>query len=142
MHCGLSPRTRAAFKLTWMKAFCLLVSLVLLLSSAIAADSSWQYGRIVDIRKSVNTRTKAWVVNTPINDEVTVCTISIHVGNSVFAGSYKLSAEDAAPPPEWAARYPVKVQMQGDTMFVRAPTAEVRLHIIQHKAARPMEPLT
>lgn len=120
----------------------LLVSTILFLSCAFAADSSWQYGRIVDIRKTVNTRTKAWVVNTPISDEVTVYTISVHVQNSVFAGTYELSAGDAAPPPEWTAKYPVRVQMQGDAMFVRAPTAEVRLHIIQHKAARPMEPLT
>jgi hypothetical protein len=124
-----------------MKPLRLLASIVLFLACAFAADS-WQYGRIVDIRKSTNSRTKAWVVNTPITDEITVYTISVHVQDSVFAGTYELSPQDAAPPPEWTTKYPVRVQMQGDTMFVRAPTAEVRLHIIQHKAARPMEPLT
>jgi PEGA domain-containing protein len=126
-----------------MKPSRLLVCLVLFLFSAFAADSSWQYGRIVEVRKSVNSRTKAWVVNTPITDETTVYTLSVHVQNSVFAGSYELTPDEAAPPPEWTAKYPVRVQMQGETMFVRGPTAEVRLHIIQHKAAvRPMEPLT
>lgn len=125
-----------------MKPSRLLFCVLLFISSGFAADSLWQYGRIVDVHKSVNTRTKAWVVNTPIGDEVTVYTISVHVENSVFAGTYELSPEDAAPPPEWTAKYPVRVQMQGETMLVRAPTAEVRLHIVQHKAARPMEPLT
>jgi len=125
-----------------MKASPLLVSVLLFMSAAFAAGPAWQYGRIVDIRKSTNTRTRAWVVNTPITDEVTVYTISVHVQNSVFAGTYELSPDQPAPPPEWTARYPVQVQMQGETMLVRAATGEVQLRIIQHGAARPMEPLT
>lgn len=125
-----------------MKASRLLVSIVLFLYCAFAADPSWQYGRIVDVRKSVNSRTKAWVVNTPITDEVTVYTIWVHLQDSVLAGNYELSADDAAPPPEWTTKYPVKVQVQGDTMYLRAPTAEVRLHIVQRKSARAMLPLT
>lgn len=107
-----------------------------------AADSAWQYGRIVDVRKSVNSHTKAWVVNTPITDEVTVYTIWVHLQNSVLAGTYELSPEFAAPPPEWTTKYPVKVQVQGDTMYLRGPTAEVKLHVIQRKAARAMLPFT
>lgn len=118
--------------------------LLLLLASLplVAADSPWQYGRIVDVHKSVTSKTKAWVVNTPISEEQTTYTIWVHLENSVVAGSYELSPEESAPPVEWTAKYPVKVQIQGDTMYLRSPTGDLSLHITQRKNARPMLPLT
>ena len=106
------------------------------------ATSSWQYGRIIQIQKSVNSRTKAWVVNTPITDEVTVYTIWVHLENSVVTGTYELSPENSPPPPEWTTKYAVKVQVQGDTMYVLGPTAYVRLHITKRQPAAEMLPLT
>ncbi len=125
-----------------MKPVRLLVCAILFIVCAFAADSSWQYGRIVQIQKSVNSRTKAWVVNTPITDEVTVYTIWVHLENSVVTGTYELSSENSAPPPEWTTKYAVKVQVQGDTMYVLGPTASVRLHIIKQQQAAQMLPLT
>jgi hypothetical protein len=107
-----------------------------------AAEPPWQYGRIVDVRKSVSSRTKAWVVNTPITEDVTFYTIWVHLQDKVLTGNYELSPGDSAPPEEWITKYAVKVQLQGDTMYLRGPTGAVRLHIIQRKAARPMLPLT
>ncbi len=107
-----------------------------------AADQPWQYGRIVDERKSVTSRTKAYVVNTPITEDLTAYTIWVHLQDKVLTGNYELSPGDSAPPQEWITKYPVKVQVQGDTMYLRAPTGDVRLHIIQRKTARPMLPLS
>jgi PEGA domain-containing protein len=120
------------------------ILLLILLSSDLhaAAQPTWQYGRIVDVRKSVTSRTKAYVVNTPITEDVTVYTIWVHLQDKVLTGNYELSPGDSAPPQEWITKYPVKVQLQGDTMYLRAPTGDVRLHIIQRKAARAMLPLT
>jgi len=118
------------------------IILTLLVCAGAGLADSWQYGRIVQVQKSVNSRTKTWVVNTPITDEVTVYTIWVHLTDSVLTGTYELSSDASAPPPEWTTKYPVKVQVQGDTMYVRGPTAEVRLHIIQRKAAAQMLPLT
>lgn len=125
-------------KRLWTILLLLLASLPL----AVAADSPWQYGRIVDVRKSVTSKTKAWVVNTPITEEQTVYTVWVHLQNTVLAGNYELSPEESAPPVEWTTRYPVKVQIQGDTMYLRSPTGDLRLHITQRKNARPMLPLT
>lgn len=124
-----------------MKSSRLLVCTFLFAACAFAT-SSWQYGRIIQIQKSVNSRTKAWVVNTPITDEVTVYTIWVHLENSVLTGTYELVPEDSAPPPEWTTKYAVQVQVQGDTMYVRGPTAQVRLHITKRQAAAEMLPLT
>jgi len=119
----------------------LLVVLVLSSVPLIAADT-WQYGRIKDVRKSVTTKTKAWVVNTPINEDQITYTISVHVLDKILAGNYELQGEESAPPPEWTANYAVKVQVVGDTMYLRGPTGEAHLRITQRKNAGPMQPLT
>ncbi len=125
-----------------MKPVRSLVCTILFIVCAFATDSSWQYGRIVQIQKSVHSRTKAWVVNTPITDDVTVYTIWVHLENSVLTGTYEPSSENSAPPPEWTTKYAVKVQVQGDTMYVLGPTAGVRLHITKRQPAAQMLPLT
>jgi hypothetical protein len=125
-----------------MKRLIVVVSIVFLVGFSAGVDSGWQFGRIVDVRKSVTARTRAWVVNTPITDEVTSYTIWVHLQNHVLTGTYEVTPEYAAPPAEWKTKYPVQVQLQGDTMYMRGPTGEVRLHITQRKAARPLLPLT
>lgn len=111
-------------------------------SFPLAAADAWLYGRIVDVQKSVNTKTKAWVVNTPITEDEVFYTVAVHVADRVMTGTYELTSEESPPPEEWTADYPVKVQVVGDTMSVRGPTGDVRLHIIKRKPTRTMEPLT
>lgn len=108
-----------------------------------AADSPWQYGRIVDIKKSVSSYTKAWVANTPISEERTVYTISVHVQDKIMIGNYDVSAEQPEPPPDWITSYPLKIQVAGDTLYIRSLTGNLHLHVTQRKnAPRPMQPLT
>lgn len=121
---------------------CTLLLVFLAASLSVRAADSWLYGRMVDVQKSVNTKTKAWVVNTPISEEEVVYTLSVHVADRMMVGTYEVSAEQPAPPEEWIANYPVKVQVTGDSMLVRGPTGEVRLHIFKRKPTRPMDPLT
>jgi hypothetical protein len=106
-----------------------------------AADS-WQYGRITDVRKSVTTKTKAWVVNTPITEDEITYTISVHVLDKILVGNYELTPEGSPPPEEWTTNYPLRVQVVGDNLYLRAPTGDLRLHIVRRKNARPMLPLT
>ena len=115
---------------------------LLAVSVSVAADSPWQYGRILDVNKSVTTKTKAWVVNTPITEDEITYTISVHVQDKIIVGSYELTPEESAPPQEWTTNYPVKVQLAGDRIYLRAPTGELRLHIVRRKSAKMMAPLT
>ena len=108
----------------------------------VAADSPWQYGRISDVSKSVNTKTKAWVVNTPITEDEVSYTISVHVQDKIIVGSYDLTPEESPPPEEWTTNYPVKVQLVGDRIYLRALTGNLRLRIVRRKTARMMAPLT
>jgi hypothetical protein len=108
----------------------------------VAAQGPWLYGRIVDVRKSVNTKTKAWVVNTPISEDEISYTISVHIQDKILVGSFDLTPEESAPPPEWTTNYPVKVQVVADRLFVRAPTGDLRLRIVQRNIAKPRAPLT
>jgi hypothetical protein len=108
----------------------------------LAQNSGWVYGRISDVHKSVNTKTKAWVVNTPITEDEITYTISVQVRDKVVTGTYELTSEESAPPQEWTTNYPVKIQLIGDRLHVRAPTGDLSLHVIRRKIGKPMTPLT
>ena len=108
----------------------------------LSAQTAWQYARIVDVSKSVNTKTKAWVVNTPITEDEITYTISVHVQDKVIFGTYEMTPEESAPPEEWTANYPVKIQLTGDRMYVRGPTGELSFHVVRRKVAKLMTPLT
>jgi hypothetical protein len=107
-----------------------------------AAQTPWQYGRIESVQKSVNTSTKVWIVNTPLEEERTNYRISVHVEDRIIAGSYELSDTEAEPPPEWVSGYAVQLEIMGDSLYLRSPTGSLRLHITQRKAAGPMKPVT
>jgi hypothetical protein len=107
-----------------------------------AAESLWQYGRIESVKKSVTTSTKAWVVNTPLDEERTQYTISVHVQDRMIVGSYEISATQSEPPPEWVSGRAVQVEVSGDSLYLRSATGSLRLHIAQRKNAGPMQPVT
>lgn len=107
-----------------------------------AAESLWQYGRIDSVKKSVTTSTKAWVVNTPLDEERTQYTISVHVQDRIIVGSYEISATQSEPPPEWTPGYAVQLEVSGDSLYLRSSTGSLRLHITQRKNAGPMQPIT
>jgi hypothetical protein len=108
----------------------------------VASDSPWQYARIEDVSKSVNTRTKAWVVNTPITEDEISYTISVHLQDKIIVGTYQLTPEDSAPPEEWTTNYPLRIQLVGDRLYLRAPTGDLTLHVVRRKNAKLMTPLT
>ena len=57
-----------------------------------AAESPWQYGRIDSVKRSVTTSTKVWVANTPLEEERTQYTISVHVQDRIIVGVYDVIA--------------------------------------------------
>jgi hypothetical protein len=120
-----------------------LLSLVLLcFTFSSAAQSSSQYGRIVDIKKSVSNYTKAWVVNTPVSEERTVYKITVHVPAGLVTGEYEVTPEHSEPPTDWVNGYALKVQLTGDSMDLHGPTGSRQLRVIQRKSVpNAMEPL-
>jgi hypothetical protein len=120
-----------------------LVGVVLIGCSRFAgAETLWQYGRIVAVKKSVTTSTKAWVVNTPLDEERTQYTISVHVQDRIIVGNYEISATQSEPPPEWTPGSAVKLEVSGDSLYLRSATGSLRLHITQRKTAGPMQAIT
>jgi hypothetical protein len=115
---------------------------LVLCAVAAGAQTPWQYARIVDVRKSVETKTKAWVVNTPITEDVVTYTVSVHLQDKIVTGTFELTPEEAPPPQEWTTNYPVKVQSAADRLYVRGPTGELTLHVVRRKAGKLMVPLT
>jgi hypothetical protein len=120
-----------------------LLSLLVLALVSWCADSSWQTARIVEVKKTTNSRTTGWVVNTPITQEENVCIITVHYQNKLIKGSYVLDKEQAPPPEEWVKHTPVRVQLVGNTMFLKAPTGEdYKLRVESTKPVPMMDPLT
>jgi hypothetical protein len=124
-----------------MKRF-LFLAVVLCFALLSLAQTPWQYGRIVSVAKSVSSTTKAWVVNTPLDEETTHFTVAVHVQDKIVVGTYELSDAHPAPPPEWTRDFPVKVQFVQNALYVRSATGNVQLHITQRKAAGVMQPIT
>jgi PEGA domain-containing protein len=109
----------------------------------VAATAEWQNGRIVDVQKTVNAKTLYWVVNTPITQDETTFTISVHVKNQILTGTYDLSKQYGPPPEDWTRDHAIKVQLDEDTMYLQAAGGSTyRLHIRKRKAAQAMQPLT
>jgi hypothetical protein len=112
-------------------------------SRSAGAESLWQYGRIADVKKSVTTTTKAWVVNTPLDEERTQYTISVHVQDRIIVGNYEISASQSEPPPpEWISGSAVRLEVSGDSLYLQSATGSLRLHITQRKTAGPMQAVT
>jgi PEGA domain len=108
-----------------------------------AADSSWQDGRIVEVKTTANDRTTAWVVNTAIVKQESVCSISVHFKNRIVRGTYVLGKKQGPPPAEWVKHAPVRLQLAGDTMFLKSPAGEdYQLHVESSKTAPTMDPWT
>ena len=106
------------------------------------AETPLRYGRIVAVKKSVTTSTKAWVVNTPLDEERTQYTISVHVQDRIMVGNYEPSATQSEPPAEWTPGSAVKLEVSGDSLYLRSATGSLRLHITQRKTAGPMQAVT
>jgi hypothetical protein len=119
-------------------------SIVFALTSYVlaGAETSWQYGRIESVKKSVTTSTKAWVANTPLEDEQTQYIIAVHVQDRVISGTYELSATESDPPTEWTTGYAVQIEIGSDSFYLRSSTGSLRLHITHRKASGPMQPIT
>lgn len=124
-----------------MKRALIVVFLLVGLGRIAGADST-QYGRIAEIKKSASNYTKTWLATTPVTEDVTTYTISVQVGNSLLVGTYDISEQQPEPPPDWVKGYAVSVQTNGDSLYLRSVTGQLRLHLKQRKTGRPMDPLT
>jgi PEGA domain len=125
-----------------MKRFWTILLLAVAGACCLFAQTPWQYARIVSVNKSVKTRTKVWLVNTPINEDETTFTVAVHVQDKIIVGTYDLTPEESPPPEEWTTNYPVEIQLTGDRLYLRAPTGDVTLHVVRRKPAKLMTPLT
>jgi hypothetical protein len=124
-------------------AFIFLVCSLLLAPGWGSSDPAWQAGRIVDVHKDVTTKTLYWLTNTPITEDETTFTVSVHVKDKILTGVYELGRVQGAPPEEWVKDRAVNLQIEGDTLYLRAPTGNsFKLKIVRRKTAAMMRPVT
>ncbi len=107
-----------------------------------AAQTPWQYGRIESVKKLVTSSTKAWIVNTPLDEERTLYTIAVHLEDRIIVGNYEVSTTQSEPPAEWTAGSALQVEVSNEFLHLRSSTGSLRLHITQRKTASPMLAIT
>ena len=121
-------------------SLCILCSLA---GGASATNTAWQQARIVEVQTITDNRASAGVVNTPIVEEEKLSKITIHLGTRIVRGSYVLGKTQAAPPAEWITHAPVRAQLVGDTLFLKAMTGEqYRLRVESNKPGPATDPWT
>jgi PEGA domain-containing protein len=121
--------------------FRIVFAVLCITSTARCAD--WQVGRIEQVRKDVSSKTLYYVVNTPVTEDTTTYTISVHVQNRLVTASYDLDKLQSEPPVEWTENTPVWVQISDKTMFLKSATSgEYKLTISKSKSVAVMQPLT
>jgi hypothetical protein len=125
--------------------FCFCLALLLtsvFCRSAEASNDPWQKGRIEDVEKTVDTKTLYWIANTPITKDEITYTISVHLDDELVIASYQPDKAQDAPPEQWTKDRPVKVDVEGDYMFLKVPDGhDLKLRIFKRKRAAPMRPV-
>jgi hypothetical protein len=107
-----------------------------------AARGSWLAARIVEVRKSVESKPLYWIANTPVTKDETTYTVSVHLVQSLLIGVYTVDKLHPEPPIEWVRGHPVKVQLDGDDMYLKPLTGyDIKLHIVKRKSAEVMQPV-
>jgi len=95
------------------------------------------------VQTITNDPTTAWVGNTPIVDAEKITEITIHFGTRIVRGRYVLGKTQAAPPAEWIEHAPVRAQLVGDRLFLKALTGEqFRLVVESNKPGPATDPWT
>jgi PEGA domain len=123
-----------------------LISFILVLActcALCASQGGWQSGRIVEVRKTVDSKPIYWLVNTPVTKDEITYTITVHLGQKLLVGIYSLDKLQGPPPEQWVGEHPVKVQLDGDNMYLKPLSgADIKLRIVKRKSAPPMQPVT
>lgn len=123
----------------------LLISVVLVCVSTLAlaaARGSWLAGRIVEVRKSVESKPLYWIANTPVTKDETTYTVTVHLVQKLLVGVYTVDKLHPEPPVEWVRGRPVKVELDGDEMYLKPPTGDdIKLRIVKRKTAEVMQPV-
>ena len=124
----------------------LLFSFILALAcswAVCASQGAWQSGRIVEVRKAVDSKPLYWIVNTPVTRDEITYTITVHLGQKLLIGVYTLDKSQGPPPDQWVRERPVKVQLDGDQMYLKTPSGDdIKLRIVKRKSAAPIQPVT
>lgn len=105
--------------------------------------ADWQVGRIEQVRKDVSSKVLYYLVNTPVTEDTTTYSISVHVQNRLLTASYDLDKVQSEPPVEWTENTPVWVEVSDKTLLLKSATSgEYKLTISKSKPAAVMQPLT
>jgi hypothetical protein len=103
----------------------------------------WERGRIVEVRKSVESKPLYWIANTPVTKDETSYKLTIHLGQKLLVGFYALDKSHAAPPDEWVRGWPVEVRLDNNDMYLKALNGGgIKLRIVKRTAAEALEPVS
>ena len=106
-------------------------------------QGTWQPGRVAEVQKSVDSKPLYWIANTPVTKDETTYKITVHLGQKLIVGVYTVDRLQEAPPDEWVRGRPVKVQLDGDDMYLKPLSGnDIKLRIVKRKVTSAMQPVS
>lgn len=117
---------------------------VLISIFSLGANPAWQYGRIVEVKKSVTSTPIYWQVTTPVTRDVATYTIVVQLNREIVSGSYQPDGLNPEPPEEWVKDRAVQARLQGKSLLLRASAGEeIKIPSVKRKPATAlMRPVT
>ena len=124
----------------WISLF---LGLVCAVSPVFSADQDWQVGRILSVQRVDQSKTLYWIANTPVSQDQTLYAIIVHLQDKIYYGSYTPAKSSTAPPEIWVKEHPVRVQIAGESMYLRTPAGpDLKVNIVKKKSAPMMRVIT
>jgi|SRR5581483_33165 len=89
-------------------------------SSAIAAQKTYDTATIIDIQQKAHTRVLYYLVNTPVTQDDPYYEVSVQVKDAVFVGEYTPRHSDDTLP-DWKAGDKVQVRADKHHLYLKTP---------------------
>ena len=125
--------------LTRIRLFGFLLILFLCTCDVAAVQTPWQHRRILEVRKSVDSKPLYWIANTPVTKDEVTYTIGVNVEDKLIVGVYTVDKSHNAPPDEWTRGRPIKLLIEGDHMSLKSVSGgDVELRIVKRKRVGSM----
>ena len=107
-----------------------------LITFALAAQNSYQEGKIVDVQKRVNTRVLYYIVNTPVTRDDAFYEVQLQLQNTRYTAQYTPRRQEETFPDEYVPGSKVEAKVEKRHMFLKRPSGnDLDLVIVKRASA-------
>ena|SRR5438309_952846 len=113
------------------------ILICILVSSATAAQKTYDTGTIVDIQQKTHTRVLYYIVNTPVTKDDPYYEVSVQVKDVVLLGEYTPRHSDDSLP-DWKPGDKVEVRTDNHHLYLKSPGgSDLNLDLVKRTPVAP-----